>query len=65
MRVTELLNAMITYYFGLDLRPPVITCAFKSEAKQRSLEAALTASCCAARAFIQKGSGELRDSLII
>ena len=52
-RPTELVNAMITSNSGCDLRPPVDTYAFKCEAKQCSLEVALTASCCAAGAFLQ------------
>lgn len=53
-RPTELVNAVITSNSGCDLRPPVDTYAFKCEAKQWSLEVALTASCCAACAFLQR-----------
>lgn len=56
-RPTDLVNAMITSNSGCDLRPPVDTYAFKSEARQCSLELVLTASCCAACAFIQRGQG--------
>lgn len=48
---------MITSNSGCDLRPPVDTYAFKCEAKQSSLEVALTASRGAACAFIRGGRG--------
>lgn len=48
------LLAMITSNSGCDLRPPTDTYAFKCKAKQCSLEVALTASCCAACAFLQR-----------
>lgn len=56
-RPAELVNVMITSNSGCDLRPPVDAYAFKCEAKQCSLEAALTASRCAACAFIQMWRG--------
>lgn len=56
-RPAELVNAMITSNSGCDLRPPVDTYAFKCEAKQSSLEVALTASRCAACAFIRGRRG--------
>lgn len=62
-RPTELVNAMITSNSGCDLRPPVDTYAFKCEAKQCSLEVALTTSCCAACAFTQRDS-DLRVSVL-